>query len=93
MLPTYNEAENIDRFVRAVLPQLAAVAAEFHVLIVDDNSPDGTGTVADALAEEFDAVEVLHRPGKQGLSRAYQDPPRLRSRRASPQSVTPPPFT
>jgi dolichol-phosphate mannosyltransferase len=71
VLPTYNEAENIEPFVQAVLPQLAAAAPEYHVLIVDDNSPDGTGEIADRLAAEVPAVEVLHRPGKQGLGRAY----------------------
>jgi dolichol-phosphate mannosyltransferase len=73
VLPTYNEAENIDPFVRAVLPQLASSGLEHHLLVVDDNSPDGTGAMADRLAEEFEEVEVLHRPGKQGLGRAYLD--------------------
>jgi dolichol-phosphate mannosyltransferase len=71
VLPTYNEVENIDRFVPAVLDQLAAAAPEHHVLIVDDNSPDGTGALADRLAREFEPVEVLHRPAKQGPGRAY----------------------
>jgi len=71
VLPTYNEVENIDPFVRAVLPQLASTGREHHLLIVDDNSPDGTGSVADRLAEEFEQVEVLHRPAKHGLGRAY----------------------
>ena len=71
VLPTYNEVDNIDPFVRAVLPQLAGAAPDHHLLIVDDNSPDGTGAVADKLAAEFDVVEVLHRPAKQGLGRAY----------------------
>ncbi len=71
VLPTYNEVENIDPFVRAVLPQLASAAPDHHLLIVDDNSPDGTGSVADRLAAEFEPVEVLHRPAKQGLGRAY----------------------
>jgi dolichol-phosphate mannosyltransferase len=71
VLPTYNEVENIDPFVRAVLPQLASAAPEHHLLIVDDNSPDGTGALADRLAAEFEAVEVFHRPAKQGLGRAY----------------------
>ncbi|MGZ4200668.1 MAG: polyprenol monophosphomannose synthase [Thermoleophilaceae bacterium] len=71
VLPTYNEAENIEAFVRAVLPQLAAAAPEYHVLIVDDNSPDGTGQLADRLAADLPEVEVLHRPAKQGLGRAY----------------------
>lgn len=73
VLPTYNEAENIGPFVRAVLPQLAASGLEHHLLVVDDNSPDGTGKLADAIAEELEPVEVLHRPAKEGLGRAYLD--------------------
>ena len=71
VLPTYNEVENIDPFVRAVLPQLASSGHEYHLLVVDDNSPDGTGSLADRLAQEFEQVEVLHRPAKHGLGRAY----------------------
>jgi dolichol-phosphate mannosyltransferase len=71
VVPTYNEAENVARFVRAVLPQLAASAGEHHVLIVDDSSPDGTGRIADRLAAELAPVHVLHRPEKDGLGRAY----------------------
>jgi dolichol-phosphate mannosyltransferase len=71
VLPTYNEAENIGPLVRAALPQLASTGLEHGILIVDDNSPDGTGRVADRLAEELDPVAVLHRPKKQGLGRAY----------------------
>jgi dolichol-phosphate mannosyltransferase len=68
VLPTYNEAENIEPMVRAVHEELRPGD---RILVVDDNSPDGTGTIADRLAEELDGVEVLHRPGKQGLGRAY----------------------
>jgi dolichol-phosphate mannosyltransferase len=71
ILPTYNEAENIEPLVRAVLPRLEESGAEPHILIVDDGSPDGTGQIADRLADELEAVEVLHRPHKQGLGRAY----------------------
>jgi dolichol-phosphate mannosyltransferase len=71
ILPTYNEAENLERIVRASLPELAEAAPEHHVLVVDDGSPDGTGQIADRLAAELDAVEVLHRSSKQGLGRAY----------------------
>lgn len=71
ILPTYNEAENVEPFVRAVLAELAEASPEHRILIVDDNSPDGTGRIADRLAEELDAVEVLHRPEKQGLGVAY----------------------
>ena len=68
ILPTYNEAENVEPIVRAARAQLRDGD---RILIVDDNSPDGTGTIADRLATEVDGVSVLHRPGKQGLGRAY----------------------
>ena len=72
VIPTYNEAENVGPIVRAAAAQLAEAAPGAHrILIVDDNSPDGTGALADALAEELDDVEVLHRPGKDGLGHAY----------------------
>jgi dolichol-phosphate mannosyltransferase len=71
ILPTYNEAENIEPLVRAALVQLESTGLEHRVLIVDDNSPDGTGRIADRVAEESDRVRVLHRPRKQGLGRAY----------------------
>jgi dolichol-phosphate mannosyltransferase len=71
VLPTYNEAPNLEPFVRAVLPQLASAAPEYHVLVVDDSSPDGTGEIADRLAAELPQVEVLHRRAKEGLGRAY----------------------
>ena len=70
VLPTYNEAENIDAIADASLAALAQTG-DHHVLVVDDNSPDGTGRIADALAVRHDTVSVLHRPGKQGLGRAY----------------------
>jgi dolichol-phosphate mannosyltransferase len=71
VLPTYNEADNLESIVEAALPRLAAASPEHRLLVVDDNSPDGTGQIADRLAAENDAVEVLHRPGKEGLGRAY----------------------
>jgi dolichol-phosphate mannosyltransferase len=71
VLPTYNEAENIGPLVRAALPQLEAAGLPHRILIVDDSSPDGTGQIADELAAGDDRVQVLHRPGKQGLGRAY----------------------
>ena len=70
VLPTYNEADNLAAMVAAVLPQLASTGVH-RVLIVDDNSPDGTGRIADELAAQHEEVEVLHRPGKEGLGRAY----------------------
>jgi dolichol-phosphate mannosyltransferase len=68
VLPTYNEAENIERFVAAVGEKLPADA---RILIVDDNSPDGTGQIADRLAAADERIAVLHRPGKEGLGPAY----------------------
>jgi dolichol-phosphate mannosyltransferase len=70
VLPTYNEAENVERLVRAALPQLASTG-DHRILIVDDDSPDGTGRIADRLAAASDRVEVLHRTAKEGLGRAY----------------------
>jgi len=72
VIPTYNEAENVGPIVRAVAEEMARIASgEHRILIVDDNSPDGTGKLADALAEELDVVEVMHRMSKDGLGRAY----------------------
>jgi dolichol-phosphate mannosyltransferase len=71
ILPTYDEAENLEAIVRAALAQLASTGREHTVLVVDDGSPDGTGRIADRLAEEQPAVRVVHRPEKQGLGRAY----------------------
>jgi dolichol-phosphate mannosyltransferase len=68
ILPTYNEAPNIGPIVRAARSHLRA---DDRILVVDDNSPDGTGALADALAQEVPGVDVLHRPAKQGLGRAY----------------------
>ena len=64
-LPTYNERENLERMVRA-LGELGV-----DVLVIDDNSPDGTGELADRLADELPHVEVLHRERKEGLGPAY----------------------
>ena len=71
ILPTYNEAENVEAIVRASLDRLAETGGPHTVLIVDDNSPDGTGRIADRLAEELSEVRVLHRASKDGLGRAY----------------------
>ena len=70
VIPTYNEAGNIEKITQEVLKQPVAV----DILIIDDNSPDGTGGIADTLAESPAAagrVHVLHRSGKEGLGRAY----------------------
>ena len=72
ILPTFDEAENIEAIVRAADAVLALAAPEGHrVLVVDDNSPDGTGRIADRLAEELPALEVLHRTERFGLGPAY----------------------
>jgi dolichol-phosphate mannosyltransferase len=71
ILPTYNEAANIDAIVHAALGRLDEAGGAHTVLIVDDNSPDGTGEIADRLAEELEPVRVLHRGRKEGLGRAY----------------------
>jgi dolichol-phosphate mannosyltransferase len=71
ILPTYNEAANVEAVVRAALAQLAATGLEHTVLVVDDNSPDGTGRIADRLALELPRLRVLHRAAKEGLGRAY----------------------
>lgn len=66
-IPTYNEAENIEPIVR----RLRAAVPSAHILVADDNSPDGTGDIADRLAEADDHVHVLHRTTKEGLGAAY----------------------
>jgi dolichol-phosphate mannosyltransferase len=68
-LPTFNERENLEPMVRALGEQLDV--ERDRILVIDDNSPDGTGQAADALASELAWVEVLHRPGKAGLGPAY----------------------
>ena len=67
VLPTYNEAENIHPMVE----RLMGLETVLDVLVVDDNSPDGTGDIADELADGNDRVHVLHRQEKDGLGRAY----------------------
>jgi dolichol-phosphate mannosyltransferase len=67
VVPTYNERENVERFVRSLLD----VDPGIELLVVDDASPDGTGRILDRLAQESTRVHVLHREGKQGLGTAY----------------------
>ncbi|MFI5235370.1 MAG: polyprenol monophosphomannose synthase [Gemmatimonadales bacterium] len=67
VIPTYNEAGNLPLIVPAVLAQ----DSRLEVLVVDDNSPDGTGGIADGLASREPRVHVLHRAAKEGLGRAY----------------------
>ena len=64
-LPTFNERDNVERMLRALVP------LGVHVLVIDDNSPDGTGEIADRVAAELDGVSVLHRARKEGLGPAY----------------------
>jgi dolichol-phosphate mannosyltransferase len=68
VIPTYNEAANLEAIVAETLEQLPAAR---RLLVVDDSSPDGTGQIADRLAEGREDVAVLHRPAKQGLGPAY----------------------
>ena len=67
VVPTYQEADNVERFLVAV----REAAPHVHLLVVDDNSPDGTGDIADTLAEADGAVTVVHRTEKAGLGAAY----------------------
>ena len=68
VIPTYNECENVREITRAVLD----ADAENEVLVVDDNSPDGTGAIADEMSAADARVHVLHRPGKEGIGPAYK---------------------
>ena len=69
LIPTYNEAENL----AGVVERVRSVTPEADVVVLDDNSPDGTGEIADRLAAADEQVHVLHRPGKAGLGAAYLD--------------------
>ena len=69
-LPTYNERENLEPMLRALG---GVLGPDDGVLVIDDNSPDGTGEIADRLAAELPYVRVLHRPEKQGIGPAYLD--------------------
>ena len=69
MSPTFNERDNVDEFLRRVL----AAVPSADVFIVDDNSPDGTGKLAEETAADLGRAKVMHRPGKEGLGTAYRD--------------------
>ena len=69
-LPTYNERENLEAMVSALV---SVLPEEGRILVIDDNSPDGTGEIATRVAAERDDVDVLHRPRKEGLGPAYLD--------------------
>jgi dolichol-phosphate mannosyltransferase len=67
IIPTYNEKDNLELFVQKVV----SLSKDFHLLIIDDNSPDGTGQIADQLAQEHEQINVIYRPKKMGLGTAY----------------------
>ena len=67
IIPTYNESESLP----GVISRVRAAAPDVHILVADDNSPDGTGEIADAIAADDGQVHVLHRQGKEGLGKAY----------------------
>jgi dolichol-phosphate mannosyltransferase len=67
IIPTYNEADNI----KPIVARVRSAVPDAHILVADDNSPDGTGKLADEIAVGDDAVHVLHRKGKEGLGAAY----------------------
>jgi dolichol-phosphate mannosyltransferase len=69
VIPTYNERDNIVRLAEEVLKQHSSI----QILFVDDNSPDGTGVIADELAAQNERIQVIHRAGKMGLGSAYCD--------------------
>lgn len=71
ILPTYNESENIERFVDALQDVFASGNLSGNIIIVDDDSPDGTGRIADSLAERYPNLSVIHRPVKEGIGPAY----------------------
>ena len=73
VLPTFDEAENLESIVAAIVPILREAVGRdaFRVLVVDDDSPDGTGAIADGLAGELGEVRVLHRTVREGLGPAY----------------------
>jgi dolichol-phosphate mannosyltransferase len=69
VIPTFNERDNISKLI----PELLCQGGGIHVLVVDDNSPDGTGDVVEGMAGINDRVHIIHRPGKMGLGSAYRD--------------------
>ncbi len=69
IIPTFNEKENI----KEIIPEILGLKEKFHILIVDDNSPDGTGKVAEEFSKKFPQVQVLHHKNKKGIGKAYID--------------------
>ena len=71
ILPTYNERENLERFVNLLQSVFETNNLDGRIIVADDNSPDGTGKIADGLADSYDNVSVIHRTEKQGIGPAY----------------------
>jgi len=71
--PVYNEKENLRKFIPQVEKVLSETGKNFEIVIVDDNSPDGSGAVSDSLATEYDNIKVIHRNRKMGLGTAYKE--------------------
>ena len=71
--PVYNEKENLRKFIPQVEKVLSETGKDFEIVIVDDNSPDGSGAVSDSLATEYDNIKVIHRNRKMGLGTAYKE--------------------
>lgn len=67
VIPTYNEKENLPQLVE----EIRTLGLQFRIIVVDDNSPDGTGALADQLSRQYPELSVIHRPGKLGLGTAY----------------------
>lgn len=67
VIPTFNEAKNLEKLV----DQIFSLHPDFHIIVVDDNSPDGTGKIADVLSEKYTRLQVIHRPCQSGLGSAY----------------------
>lgn len=83
-IPTYDEAENVEPMCR----QLIDLQLDADLLFIDDNSPDGTGKILDGLAQEFDQLTVIHRPGKEGIGAAHQTGIRFAYEQGYEQLVT-----
>lgn len=73
VIPTYNESGNLPVLIESLERTLESIGMESSVIIVDDGSPDGTGEIAEELAEKYGGIVVLHRNGKMGLGSAYKD--------------------
>jgi len=73
MTPVYNEKDNLETFINQVEQVLQEAGETFEIIIIDDNSPDGTGELAEELATKYGNIKVLHRPEKKGLGTAYKE--------------------